>query len=377
MWFFRSPQIVFGEDAISFLSTLPIKKAAIVTDRFLAGTSLPELVKKSLPDGADSIIVGDVAEEPDVDQMGPGLQKIREFSPDWIIGLGGGSSMDTAKVMFALYERPDMSVYDITPLSPLNLRKKSRLIAIPTTSGTGSECTWAAVISEKSEKRKNELASPEILPDYAILEPTMVLDLPAEQTRNTAVDAITHAVESYVSQWNNPYSDALAEKGLSLIIDNLEKVMTNPSNQDFRSNVHIGASMAGLSFSNSQIGLAHALGHSLGAHYKIAHGKAVGLFLPLVVEYNQESSRERYDRLNRLFPAGMKKDTLQESLRSFFRIIGQPISLKETGLRIEEFTDSLASMVSLASESTGVTTNPEDSGTEEIRKMFMDAYGGA
>jgi alcohol dehydrogenase class IV len=376
MWFFRSPQIVFGEDALSFLSGLPVRRAAIITDRFLANTSLPGMVRDALPEGSESIVIGDVSEEPDMDQMLSGLEKVREFSPDWIIGLGGGSSMDTAKVMFALYERPDLTVYDVTPLVPLGLRKKCRLVAIPTTSGTGSECTWAAVISEKNERRKNELASPEILPDYAILDPKMVLDLPREQTRNTAVDAITHAIESYVSQWKNPYSDALAEKALSLITDNIAKVLETPSNLEARGSVHIGASMAGLSFSNSQIGLAHALGHSLGAHFKIAHGKAVGLFLPVVVGYNERSSRERYDRLNSIFPDTFRKENLKGSLTALFKNIGQPVSIGETPIRREDYLNSLDSLVSLASESTGVTMNPEDSGSDEIRKMFLAALGG-
>ncbi|OWP56339.1 MAG: alcohol dehydrogenase [Thermoplasmatales archaeon B_DKE] len=376
MWFFRSPQIIYGEDALSFLSTLPVKRAAIITDRFLLNTSLPGKVRDALPESTESIVVGKVSEEPDEEQMVAGISAIRDFSPDWMIGLGGGSSMDTAKVLFAMYERPDISVYDITPLVPLNLRKKCRLIEIPTTSGTGSECSWAALLSEKNEKRKNELASPEILPDYAILDPGMVLGLPAEQTRNTAVDAITHAVESYVSQWNNPYSDALSEKALSLIIGSLSEVLNDPTNLARRSNVHIGASMAGLSFSNSQIGLAHALGHSLGAHFKIAHGKTVGLFLPYVVEYNYPSSEEKYGKLNSIFGEKYRGKRLQDSLRSYFRSIGQPLTLRDAGISRNEFTESLDSLVSMASESTGVTMNPRDAGSDEIRKLFMDAYGG-
>ncbi|MHB1708048.1 MAG: iron-containing alcohol dehydrogenase [Thermoplasmataceae archaeon] len=377
MWFFRSPQIVYGDDALSFLSTLPVKRAAIVTDRFLLNTDLPGRIRNSLPEGAESIVIGNISEEPDEEQVISGMNALINFSPDWIIGLGGGSSMDTAKILFAKYERPDISVYDITPLVPLNLRKKSRLIEIPTTSGTGSECSWAAVLSEKNERRKNELASPEILPDYAILDPQMVLRLPAEQTRNTAVDAITHAVESYVSQWNNPYSDALAEKALSLILGSLERVLSEPGDLEHRSMVHIGASMAGLSFSNSQIGLAHALGHSLGAYFKIAHGKTVGLFLPYVVEYNYESSAAKYEKLNSLFDSRFRGKRLQDSLRSYFRSIGQPITVREAGIDGKAFTDSLDSLVSMASESTGVTTNPRDSGSDEIRKLFTDAYGGA
>ena len=155
MWFFRSPQIVFGEDSLSYLSSLPISRAAIITDRFLLKTELPGRVKAALPEGAESLTVGDVSAEPPLSEMTAHLEKIREFSPDWVVAVGGGSSMDTAKILFALYERPDLTVYDITPLVQLGLRKKSRLMAIPTTSGTGSECTWAAILSEEGEKRKH------------------------------------------------------------------------------------------------------------------------------------------------------------------------------------------------------------------------------
>jgi alcohol dehydrogenase class IV len=134
--------------------------------------------------------------------------------------------------------------------------------------------------------------------------------------------------------------------------------------------------MAGLSFSNSQIGLAHALGHSLGAHFKIAHGRTVGLFLPHVVEYNYETSADKYEKLNSLFDSRFRGKRLQDSLRSYFRSIGQPVTIREAGIDRKAFTNSLDSLVSMAFESTGVTTNPRDAGSDEIRKLFTDAYGG-
>ena len=375
MWYFRSPQIVYGEDSLSFLNTVDIKKAVIVTDRNLAGTDLPEKVRSSLPEGAESIVVSDISEEPTISEMTNRLDMIREFSPDWFIGLGGGSSMDTSKILFFLYERPDLSVYDATPLVPLNLRQKSRLIAIPTTSGTGSECSWAAVLSEENEKRKSELASPEILPDYAILDPEMVLSLPPEQTRNTAVDAITHSIEAYVSSWDNPYSDALSEKAMELILGNLDTVLSDLSDIEARNSLHIGASMAGLSFSNSQIGLAHAMGHALGAHYRVAHGKAVGIYLPHVVSFNYPVSGKKYDRLNRLFPDKYRKNKLNESLNEFFKHIGQPLHLADLNINGEDYGEKIEDLVSLASESTGILTNPRDSSSEELRELFLAVTG--
>jgi alcohol dehydrogenase class IV len=374
MWFFRSPEIVFGEDSVSFLSSLEIKKAAIITDRNLLRTDIPGLVQKALPEGAESLILGDVSEEPPLSEMTLHLGRINEFAPDWFVAVGGGSAMDTTKILFAMYERPDLTVYDITPLVKLGLRKKSRLIAIPTTSGTGSECTWAAVLTVEGENRKHELASPEVLPDYAILDPALVASLPPEQTRNTASDAIAHAVEAYGSTWRNPYSDAMAEKALELILGGIGGVMKNPKNLELRNQVHIGASMAGLSFSNSQIGLVHALGHALGARFKTPHGKAVALFLPHVVAFNYDACAERYDRLNRIVPDQLRGARLSDSLENILGAMGQARNGREAGIPEQEYGSSLDSLVQLASESTGMVTNPKDAASADLRSLFMRAY---
>ena len=377
MWFFRSPQIVFGEDSVSFISSFEMRKAAIITDRNLLRTDIPERVRKALPQGTESMILGDVSEEPPLSEMTTHLERIKEFSPDWFVAVGGGSAMDTAKILFVLYERPDLTVYDITPLVKLGLRKKSRLMAIPTTSGTGSECTWAAVLSVEGEKRKHELASPEILPDYAILDPSFVTNLPLEQTRNTASDAIAHAVEAYGSTWRNPFSDAMAEKALELVLGNIIGVIKDPRNVEMRNQVHIGASMAGLSFSNSQIGLVHALGHALGARFKTPHGKAVALFLPHVVEFNYDACPDRYDRLNLIMPDQYRGTKLSDSLENILGAMGQTRSGKEAGISESEYLSNLDDLVSLASESTGTVTNPKDSGSADLRKLFIKAYEAA
>ena len=370
MWFFRSPRIVFGEDSLSFLSMVESRRFLIVTDRFLAGTGILEKVKAGLPQGAETMVFSKIGPEPLLSEMTSDMDSIYRFRPEIIIGLGGGSSIDAAKIIYALYEKPGLSAYDITPIDNFVFGLKSKLIAIPTTSGTGSECSWAAVFSDDREKRKNEVASPEILPDYAILDPDLVLDLPREQTVNTAVDAITHAVESYVSQWNNHYSDMLAEKALSLILPNLMRVLSDPHDVAARESVHIGASMAGLSFSNSQIGLAHALGHAMGACFSIPHGKTVGLYLPEVVRYNYKKAGSRYDHLNGLFPEKFISKTLDITLRKYFRELGQPVKIDEIPISRQDYEKKIPDMVELASQSTGVLTNPEESDGKSINELI-------
>lgn len=370
MWFFRSPRIVFGEDSLSFLSMVESRRFLIVTDRYLSGTDILKKVKTALPTGSETMVFSNIGSEPLLSEITSDMDSIYRFEPEIIIGLGGGSSIDAAKIIYALYEKPGLSAFDITPMDNFGMGSRSRLVAIPTTSGTGSECSWAAVFTDDNEKRKNEVASPEILPDYAILDPDLVLDLPRAQTVNTAVDAITHAVESYVSQWNNLYSDILAEKAISLITPNLLRVISNPHDFSARESVHIGSSMAGLSFSNSQIGLAHALGHAMGAYFGIPHGKTVGLYLPEVVRYNQRKTGPRYDNLNKLFPKKFISSTLDLTLRNYFREIGQPTQIKDIPVQKSDYESKISDMKDLASQSTGILTNPEEADSTALEMLL-------
>ncbi len=370
MWFFRAPSIVFGEEALTFLNNIEFSRIAIVTDENIKRAGLVSMVLKELPENSESIVVADIPEEPTLADIKQRVKAVENFSPDLIIGLGGGSSMDAAKAIFTLYERPDLDMYDITPLVKLNLRNKARLILIPTTSGTGSECTWAAVLSDEDHSRKNELASSEIIADHAILDPALVQRLPPGITRNTAVDAITHAVEARSSQWRNYYSDIFAEKAIELITNNLPIVLKDPENRKAREDVHIGASMAGIAFSNAQVGLAHSMGHSLGAHFRLPHGMTVALYLPLVVEFSEPEAKESYNALMMKMPEEFRKGNLADSLRAFFMAIGQPLNIKDCGIDRENYMKKMDSLVSLAEESTGGVTNPREASSSQLREMF-------
>lgn len=370
MWFFRAPSVVYGEDALSFLNGLDFRKVAIITDENIKNSGLVSMVQKQLPDGSMSMVVSDIPEEPTLSDIRDRVKAVADFAPDLIIGVGGGSSMDAAKAIFTLYERPDLDLYDITPLVKLDLRKKAKLILIPTTSGTGSECTWAAVLSDEDHARKNELASAEIIADYAILDPALVMKLPPGITRNTAVDAITHAVEARSSQWRNYYSDIFAEKAIELITHNLPAALEDPGNQKAREEVHIGASMAGVAFSNSQVGLAHAMGHSLGAHFRMPHGMTVALYLPHVVEFSEPDAAESYGKLMMNMPEKYRKGNLADSLRSFFVDIGQPLNVGDCGIEAEKYRENIDSLVALAEESTGCVTNPREASSSQLRELF-------
>ena len=202
----------------------------------------------------------------------------------------------------------------------------------------------------------------------------MVQTLPKIQTVNTATDAMTHAIEGYTNRWNNPYSDAMAEKAMELIVPSIIEVSMHPDDVNSRNKLHIGASMAGLSFSNSQIGLAHALGYSLGAIFHIAHGKSVGIFLPEVIHFNYNASKEKYNRLNSIIPEKYRKATLDLSMEFILNSIGQSTSISETGISSEMYNKNMESPVTLASESTGIVTNPRDASMEDIKMLFQNAY---
>ncbi len=372
MWFFRSPSIIYGEESVTYLNDIPQRRIVIVTDGNIVKAGLVDIVRKELPEDSDVLVIDTVPVEPTISYVLSIKNKISGFSPDLIVGLGGGSCMDSAKAAFATYERPDMDMHDITPLVHLDLRKKSRLILIPTTSGTGSECSWASVISDDDHGRKNEFASPEIIADFAILDPAMVSSLPESVRKSTAIDALTHAIEARSSTWKNPYSDIFADKAVELIASNLFEALDNSKNTEAVANVHIGASMAGLAFSNSQITLAHSLGHSLGAHFNIPHGISVGIFLPHVIRFNYSEAKKEYAEINRKFPSSIRKRYLYLTVESFLEVLKMPVTISDLKISKKEYDEKMESMVSLALESTGTVLNPRDAGRPELEKLLKE-----
>ncbi len=224
MWYFNSPQIVYGEGALSYLETLVGKRACLVTDQTLVSLGVAQRVVNALATTAMPVEVFSAVEpDPSLETARVGAQVMLRFKPDWIIALGGGSVMDAAKAMWVLYERPDLTPEEINPIDTLGLRKKARLIAIPTTSGAGSEATWAVVLTDTRERRKLGLGNREDMPDIAILDPELVMKLPARLTADTGLDALVHAVEGYSSAWHNDFSDGLCLQAARLIFEYLPR----------------------------------------------------------------------------------------------------------------------------------------------------------
>jgi alcohol dehydrogenase class IV len=353
MWFFTSPRVVFGEDALEELLELEGQRAFIVTDKILMELGLTQKVTAVLEEAGFEIAHFDEVEsDPSLDTCQAGSAAMLEFAPDWIIAVGGGSVIDAAKAMWVLYERPDMELWGVFPDVKMGLRNKAHLVAIPTTSGTGSDVTFATIITDKTEQRKIILASREIVPDISIVDPSMTAGMPSNLTAMTGLDAIAHSIEGYVAEWRNEFSDGLALHTIS-----------------------------GLAFGNSQVGIAHSMSHSFGAVLHVPHGKGCGLFLPYAVEFNRATVSDRYadicQHLN--IPLSDKEDpggALGAFLRKFIKKIGMPTTIAELGIERAVLDEQLPKLVEFASEDSATLANPRPLEDADFEKLFLAAFDG-
>jgi alcohol dehydrogenase class IV len=289
--------------------------------------------------------------------------------------------MDAAKAMWLLYERPDIKLEEISPLVELGLRKKARLICIPTTSGTGSEASWAAVITDQKENLKLEVASRELYPDLSIVDPKLATEMPKKLTADTGIDALITAVEAYVNQWRNDFADAMAIKTVQLTFEYLPRAYEDKNDLEAREKMHYAATMAGIAFSNSQVGVAHSMGHSFGAVFKIPHGRATAVFFPYSIEFSVREAGERYAEIAKAvgIEAGSVYEAVRKlvaAIRDLVEKIGEPLAVKEMGIRWEDFSQRLDELISKAERSTCNFVNPRVPSSEELRKLFTYAFDG-
>ncbi|UCF96398.1 MAG: iron-containing alcohol dehydrogenase [Spirochaetaceae bacterium] len=382
MWFFSCPTIVFGEDALEHLREIRGERALIVTDRNIVGLGYVEQVTSQLEKaGLPYRIFSGVEPDPTLQTVEEGARLARDYRPDWIIALGGGSVMDAAKAIWVLYARSDIRPDAISPTEILNLRQKARLIAIPTTSGTGSEVTWGIVLTDAKEHRKLALGSRETMPDIAILDISFVMNLPAQISGDTGMDVLVHSIEGYTSNWRSDFSDAPALSAVKLVFRYLSRAYADGSDREARTGMMHAATLASMSFGNAMAGLAHSMGHALGALFHVPHGRAVGLFLPYTMEYLAEAVAERYEDIGRSvgISDGSRMEIIRvliSQIRSLAGSVGQPLSVQDAGIEPATFEESLAALVDRAeNEVTTVTVARVPDGTE-LQKLFRCAYAG-
>ena len=384
MWFFRSPEIVFGEGALDYLADLEGTRAFIVTDTNIARLGLVEMVQAKLAAaGIESAVFAEVEPNPSLQTVQRGASQALAYAPDWIVGLGGGSCMDAAKSVFILYERPDLTADDVAPIGRLGLRKKARLVAIPTTSGTGAEVTWPIVLTDLAEHRKVSVGHAENIPDLAIVDPLFVQKLPPPITADTGMDVLTHAVEGYTAQWHNDFSDGLCLKAIQLVFEYLPRAYENGSDDpEARERMHNAATIAGLGFGNSQAAMAHGMGHSLGALFPVPHGQAVGLFLPYTIEFTVRGDLPtRYADIARFLglPAADEAEgaaSFVQTIRELAHRIGQPTSLQAAGISPQDFEAQLPKLIDNALNDSAMLIGLRFPEEEEVARLFRYAYEG-
>lgn len=374
--------VYFGEGVVSELKNIKGNKAVIV----IGGSSIKkngtlEKVENYLKEaGIETKVIEGVESDPSVATVMKGVEVLNDFQPDWIVGLGGGSPIDAAKAMWIFYEYPEFTFEEAAkPFNLPVLRTKAQFIAISTTSGTGTEVTSFAVITDNETGIKYPIADFNITPDVAIVDPDLAQSMPEKLIAHTGMDALTHAFEAYVSNANSAFTDALAMKSIEMIKENL--LDSYQGSKEARSEMHIAQCLAGMAFSNATLGIVHSMAHKTGKVFSIAHGCANAIYLPYVIEFNRKTAGSVYaDIAKRLNLSGNTEDELVDSLvamvRDFNKQLNIPATLKEFGLSEEIFKNNLDEVAETAVGDPCTGTNPREISVDEMRKLFTCTYYG-
>ena len=379
--------IYWGRGSLEFLKTLDGKKAMLV----LGGGSMKKFgfVDKVLgylkEAGIETELFENVEPDPSVETVMAGAEAMRKFEPDWIISMGGGSPIDAAKAMWVFYEYPDTSFEEIIqPFSFPKLRKKAKFLAIPSTSGTATEVTAFSVITDNQKGTKYPLADFNITPDIAVVDPELAETMPPKLTSYTGMDALTHAIEAYVSTLNGAFTDPLAIQAIEMIIKYLPDSFNGDKNA--REQMHYAQCLAGMAFSNALLGITHSMAHKTGPVYStghIPHGCANAIYLPYVIKYNakEEVAEERYAQIAKaikLEGADNKAlvDALCKKIQEFNDKMNIPKTLKEFGIIEEEFLDKLDKVSELAVQDACTGSNPRKIDPSQMAQLLKATYYG-
>jgi alcohol dehydrogenase class IV len=385
MWTFSCPTIAYGDYALEYIAQIQGKKAFIVTDKNIVNLGLLKLVTDQL----DAVnieweVFDEIEPEPSLSTIKKGGVAVGKYQPDWVIGLGGGSCMDAAKAIIILLVQPDLAPDAIIASDTYHFREKAKLMAIPTTSGTGSEATWAIVLTDTDHQRKIGLGTTECTPDVAILDPVMVEGMPPQITADSGMDVICQAIEGYVSTWGTSITDGPGLVAARQAFRYLLKAYRDGTDLDARKEMQNAAILAGLSFGNAMAGLGHSTGHALGAMYHIPHGRTVGLFLPYTMEYLMNGSEEttaKYAEISRFCRLASGSDpecakALVAKVRALAKEMGQPLSVKDCGIDNGTYEESIPGLIDRALNEVMTMTVSRIPGAEDLGKIFRYAYEG-
>ncbi len=395
MPYFLSPKVLFGKGILRRLGAeLQGKgnKAVLITDKVMAKYSdkLVEVVKSA---GYEVKIWDGAEPEPAIEVARAGSKVLLDFGPQLVIAFGGGSSIDTAKASWLLYERPDLANTEldksVTPRTALNLRKKARFVAVPTTSGTGSDATWAIVLTDTAQHRKIAFANNEIVPDISVIDPEFTVGMPSALTASTGLDVLGHALDGYTARQQTDFSDGLCLQAVRMTFDWLPKAYKDGSDLVAREKMQNAATIAGLGFGNSNTSLCHALAHTAGATFKIPHGRAVGIALPYSLEYISSNpplpnTPDPVTKLNTVakfigIEAGSDKERVQQLIRrvrDLARGVGEPLSLKEAGVSETQMNEAMATLIPLATTDVNMFSSPCECKEEKLKQLFQSMWKG-
>jgi len=405
MWFRVPSQIYFNMNAVENLRRLPSQSTIIVTNPPLEQFGLVDIVRRYIPPETHVHVSVIPDAEPEVSVVMQGVEALNFYKADQIIALGGGSVIDAAKIMKLKYESPQADLEELA--APfLDLRKRvidfptekvnrARLIAISTTSGTGSEVTPFAVLTDKERGRKVTLADYSLSPDVAIVDPQFVMSMPKGLTADTGIDCLTHALEAGVSIYASAYTDSNAMQAIRLVFKYLPIAYEQPQNEEARTMMHNAACIAAMAFANASVGVNHALAHAFGARFHVAHGRANALMLPHVIAYNAAvpskfmpspnqrgyTAHQKYALVSDLL--GLGGHTIEEKVSNLVtaieRLLDQlafPRSIAAMGISKEDFALAMPELVKNAFDDPSGRSNPRMPLVSELEELFWSAYKG-
>jgi len=403
-WFKLPPKIFFEKNSLQYLQKMEnVERVMLVCDPGMVQFGYADIVRKELQKRKNDVkieVFSDVEPNPSTNTVYAGTKMMVDFQPDTVIALGGGSAMDAAKGMWMFFEHPDTSFFGAKQKF-LDIRKrtynigkpeKTQFVCIPTTSGTGSEVTPFAVITDSETHVKYPLADYALTPDVAIVDPQFVMTVPASVTADTGMDVLTHAIESYVSVMASDYTRGLSLQAIKLVFENLEKSVKT-ADPEAREKMHNASAMAGMAFANAFLGICHSIAHKIGGEYGIPHGRTNAILLPHIIRYNAKDPQKhamfpKYDyfRADADYAdiakfLGLKGNTTAELVEALIEAVynlgatcGIDMNLKAQGVTQETLNSTVDRMAELAYEDQCTTANPKEPLISELKEIIVTAY---
>lgn len=373
--FVMNTKVYMGSSCLDKIKELPVERAYIICDPFMAQSGKVSMITELLTEKGSSFeVFSEVVPDPTIEVVSKAIGKMKCFGPDAVIALGGGSAIDTAKAASNIYTHMG--------------NEKLYLIAVPTTSGTGSEVTNFSVISDPEAQAKYPLRSDSMVPDAAFLDPRFTVSVPPHITADTGMDVLTHALEAYVSTNAGDFTDACAEKAVRLVWNYLARTVAEGSDMEARTHMHNASCLAGVAFNGASLGLCHSMAHALGARFHIPHGRSNAILLPHVISYNAglEEAGEyeacgRYMEIANMLgiAAGTEKATvhgLVRHIRNLMNKIKIPQQITDLNVDRDEYLQAVEEMAEKALHDNCTLTNPRVPTAKDIADIYRKLCKG-